>query len=575
MAVLAGTGARSRAARRASPRRRRAGHRRSAPLPRGGRPSRRSPAPGTPAPPVPGPPGARGRGHERAPPGSRSPGGLPVSPGSLRRYRSFPRRLHPPGGVHVRRPHVSPGRRLDDVLREPAPPVFVPLEFDRDPHLAEGVLPARHGVYAEVREAALYVCRRVHGAEDGVDGSLALGLGLEDAVLDVAYRDGGPTLATGGGDHPEGVEHVLALERAHLVGGYGLEVGRRHGLFVVRYLLEADKGALEDLALHKVAELLEGVLEGVTARVLAQKDVGALEADVLFRHDLEGAPVLEHPVLVDARLVQESVPANDRLVRRHLVAGHVRDQAARVGELLCIDTDLDAVEVPARGERHHHLLEGGVPGPLAEAVHGDLDLARPDLDAGQGVGDRHPEVVVAVDGEHPLGELRDPVFKLFEEPGELDGRRVADGVGDVDDVGPRLDRRRDDLGEVAYVGPGCVHRGELDVGAEVLGELDGLARALEDVLAVRAHLVLDVEVGGTYKGVDAGPLGPLDGLPRPSDVLFVDAGEARDAGALHLGGDAGYGLEVALRGDREARLYDVHLQAGELAGYLHLLRPGE
>src|SRR3712207_7285325 len=44
-------------------------------------------------------------------------------------------------------------------------------------------------------------------------------------------------------------------------------------------------------------------------------------------------------------------------------------------------------------------------------------------------------------------------------------------------------------------------------------ETNGLSRSSEYLLAVRAHLVLDVQVRGSHEGVDAWPLGPLHGLP--------------------------------------------------------------
>src|SRR5215210_6438223 len=80
-----------------------------------------------------------------------------------------------------------------------------------------------------------------------------------------------------------------------------------------------------------------------------------------------------------------------------------------------------------------------------------------------------------------------------------------------------------------------------------------------------------VEIAGSDEGVDAGPCGPLHGLPGPHDVLLVDAGEAGDPRPLDLRSDAGDRLEVPLAGYREARLYHVHPQAGELAGYLYFL----
>ncbi len=46
-------------------------------------------------------------------------------------------------------------------------------------------------------------------------------------------------------------------------------------------------------------------------------------------------------------------------------------------------------------------------------------------------------------------------------------------------------------------------------------------------------------------------------------------------GPFDLRGDAADGLEVPLGGDREPGLDYVHLQAGELAGYLYLLLYGQ
>jgi hypothetical protein len=87
--------------------------------------------------------------------------------------------------------------------------------------------------------------------------------------------------------------------------------------------------------------------------------------------------------------------------------------------------------------------------------------------------------------------------------------------------------------------------------------------------------VLYVEIRRSDEGVDARPLGPLHGLPSAHDILLVDAGEAGDPGPLDLRGDATDRLEVSLAGNGEARLYHVHLEAGELAGYLYLLLHGQ
>ena len=79
------------------------------------------------------------------------------------------------------------------------------------------------------------------------------------------------------------------------------------------------------------------------------------------------------------------------------IAGEARDEAARAGELGRHDAGVQAVEIVAAGvQQHHDLLERGVAGALADAVDRALDLARAGQHAGERVGDREPEVVVAV-----------------------------------------------------------------------------------------------------------------------------------------------------------------------------------
>src|SRR5215208_6563639 len=128
---------------------------------------------------------------------------------------------------------------------------------------------------------------------------------------------------------------------------------------------------------------------------------------------------------------------------------------------------------------------------------------------------------------------------------------------------------------MAYVRARRVHRRELHVLAEALREDDGLAGPPQYVFPVRAHLVLYMQVAGAYKGVDAWPLRPLHSLPGAHYVLLVGAGEACNPRPLDLRGDAANRLEISLGGDREPGLYYVHLQAGELAGYLYLLLYGQ
>jgi hypothetical protein len=148
-----------------------------------------------------------------------------------------------------------------------------------------------------------------------------------------------------------------------------------------------------------VAEVLERPAERAPARVLAHHEHARVAADRLGRHDLVGLEVLDDAVLVDAGLVGEGVLADHRLVRRHRRAGHHADHARGAVELARGDLGVVPPHVLAGLERHHHLLERGVAGPLADAVDGALDLRGAGADGRQRVRDGQTEVVVAVRAE--------------------------------------------------------------------------------------------------------------------------------------------------------------------------------
>jgi hypothetical protein len=65
--------------------------------------------------------------------------------------------------------------------------------------------------------------------------------------------------------------------------------------------------------------------------------------------------------------------------------------------------------------------------------------------------------------------------------------------------------------------------------------------------------------------------GRLHGLPGALDVHAARAGETADDGLFELLGDRAHRLEIAIAGDREARLDHVHPQPLELASERELL----
>ncbi len=342
-------------------------------------------------------------------------------------------------------------------------------------------------------------------------------------------------------------------------------------LLLVRDVLEALERGVQRLAGDLEPELLQRALERVAAGVLAEHDRVRVEPDRRRVHDLVGRALLEHAVLVDAGLVGERVAAHDRLVRLHHVAREARDEAARARDLARVDAGGEADVGGPRVQQHHDLLERRVARALADAVDRALDLAGAGLQPRERVGDREPEVVVAVDRQDDVAQVRHQVVEPGEEGDVLLRHRVADGVGDVDRRGALVDRDLHDLGRVLDVGARGVHRRELDVVDQRARVGDGGARLALDVLAGRGELVLDVDVRRRYERVDPRSRGVAYRAVRGVDVADMNAGEAGDDRALDLAGDRLHGLEVARRGDREAGLDDVDAQPRELVGDLELL----
>src|SRR4029077_584227 len=96
----------------------------------------------------------------------------------------------------------------------------------------------------------------------------------------------------------------------------GLDVAVEQLLLLVGEGLELLEDAVELELIELKAEHLDALTEGVAAGVFAEHQVAARETNVLRAQDLVGGMVLEHAVLVDARLVGKGVLAHDRLVAR-------------------------------------------------------------------------------------------------------------------------------------------------------------------------------------------------------------------------------------------------------------------
>ncbi|MPL94951.1 hypothetical protein SDC9_41114 [bioreactor metagenome] len=412
----------------------------------------------------------------------------------------------------------------------------------------------------------------LHRLEAGVDRAVTgAGRALLDAV-DQHLQLGFLTVRT--------ADHAQPFHLQVVVLGIGSAVRHQRDQILVIDLLLAVGERLEphedvvELVLGQIeAQILQLGAQRGAARMLAHRDVGLGDADIGGLHDLEGLDVLQHAVLMDARLVQEGVLADDRLVELHREARDLADAAAEVHDLRGVDAGGVGHQIATHLHRHHHLFECGVAGAFAQAVDRAFDLPRARGNGGERVRRRHAEVVVAMGGEDDLVGARHLFEQHRDDLGRFLRQGIADGIGNVDRRGAGLDRGLDHAAQVIAFGADRVHRRPLHVLAQVAGVVHGVGDALD-------HLVL-IEVGdaavarrGADEGVDTGARRVFHRLPAAVDVLVIRAREAADHRILGVLRDIGHRFEIAFRGDREAGLDDVDAHLVESLGNLQLLVMG-
>ena len=216
---------------------------------------------------------------------------------------------------------------------------------------------------------------------------------------------------------------------------------------------------------------------------------------------------------------------DDRLVVLHRERGRRRHQLGRAIELRRLDADLIGQHVAARLDRHHHLFERGIARPLADAVDGALDLPRAGTHAGQRIGHRHAEIVVAVHREDRLLRARHLLHHRAEHLEIFLGRRIAHRIGQIDGGGAGLDRGLHAAAEVVDLGAGGVLGRPLHV-------VDPVARAahlevhhLQHLLGRLLQLVLAVHGRRGDERMDARPRACFTASPARS----MSSSPARDS----------------------------------------------
>ena len=312
--------------------------------------------------------------------------------------------------------------------------------------------------------------------------------------------------------------------------------------------------------------------ERVTARMLAEHHPAFLYADRFGRHDFVSERVRDDAVLMNARFVGERVLADDRFVGRDFDAGDRLQHFGGLGDFLASDVRRHSAEtVAARFQRHDDLFERGVARALADSAYRALYLPRAGGDAGERIGDREPEIVVAVNRNDRVADVGNAIDDGAHKSAELLGRRIADGVGNVKNARSGGDCGLGGAAEKIDVGARGVFGRELDVAAFVARIRHHFADLPQRVLTGHFELVFQMQIARREKRVDARPRGGSDGLPRRVDILFESARKRRHACVLHDTRHAPYAFEVSGRGDRESRFDHIRSKEIEPLGHARLL----
>ncbi len=227
---------------------------------------------------------------------------------------------------------------------------------------------------------------------------------------------------------------------------------------------------------------------------------------------------------------------------------------------------LQAEVVTPRLHRHDHFFERAIAGALAQSVDRAFHLpCAADGDAGQRVGHRHAQVVVAMHRPHRLVAVGDALAQVADElPVQL-GDRISDGVGDVQRGRAFGYGRFEHAAQEVGVGAVAVLGRELDICAQVARKAHRQPRLLQDLLARHAQLLLHVQITGGDEGVDARRRSPLQGLGGTRDVAVVGARQRAHGGLADVAGDGLDRLEVAVARCGKAGFDDIDAQALQLA----------
>eukprot|EP00982_Pelagococcus_subviridis_P002555 19486-Pelagococcus_subviridis.AAC.2 len=358
-------------------------------------------------------------------------------------------RLHR-DAVHRPHPHARLRQGLDP-LHDRVDAVLHELHLARGDDAVDGFVRRVHGARANLRSHSAHPVRAAHLHRRGREAHRAA---HDLDVLELPRRG----LIDVAGELAALARH----QRDDLVVVHAARLLLRDELEPVEHLIQR-------VPLERVPQLFELRRQRVPPGVFAHDDAdGVFAAEVSDRlrgDDLVGFFVLQHAVLVNARLVREGVGADDRLVRLHAHPGEILHHLAARVDVHGVDARERSVDgrfiLPAEPDGHRDFFEARVARALPDAVDGALHLPRAVRDARERVRGGQSEVVLAVCGYDVLA--RDVFFDPRDERPEFLREAHADGVGNVQRRRARVDDGGQDPVQKLRVRPPGVLGGELHV----------------------------------------------------------------------------------------------------------------
>ena len=258
--------------------------------------------------------------------------------------------------------------------------------------------------------------------------------------------------------------------------------------FLICKLFERVKCFVQLFIRQLESELRCLILEGMTSGVLSEDEAGRAVPDQFRCDDFVGGLFFQHAVLMDPGLVGKGIIPDDGFVCRYPHARKLADKGARLLDFIKLQARPCTVEIFTDPKGDGDFFKGCISCPLSDSVDRPFDLIGSVFDRCQGVGRRHPQVVMTMGGELDSVDIRNILPDIFEDFSVLLRRDIADRIGKVDDGCSCIDDFLHDPDKEIKIGTASILCRPLDDGEELFRIFHGLDRCFNDL--VRRHLEL-------------------------------------------------------------------------------------